>query len=573
MERLAVIILRMIIGLLKVILHAFFIVLFFIGITIGGLFLVQNRITEKKEVKIKENSYLVMDFEKGIKEKERENIFEIKPGIRLYPSLKAIETATKDKKVKGIIIDLDNVNISTTHIEEIGKKLELFKKSGKKVYAYGRSMNNLNYILASYANEIIMTPSHSTTAMLTGYYREFPYYKGLTDKMGITYNVIHVGDYKAMGENYVREKMSPEYKENITALFDERYKERINLLAKNRKLDSKTLNSLILSGNLAATDAFKLKENKLIDKLENYEKFKAQNKIENLVDFGEYTRGLSKKKKSGDKIGVIYAEGTIYYDSKSERAILPKKLIKELDKASKDKSVKGVVLRVDSPGGSALASEIIYQSLKEFKKPLYVSMGSVAASGGYYISSAGEKIFASDSTITGSIGVVSLIPNFEEASKKLDINFEKLEKGKFSGIYSVMDKMDSSEREKIMDSSEKVYGEFKSRILENRKNLNESSLEKIAGGRIWTAKKAKENGLVDEIGGLEVAIEALAKDKGIKEYTVFEYKESKEVGEYFNDITTLKMILDNPVSLLENKIKLPFYKPLMYMSLETGEIK
>ncbi len=538
-----------------------------------GIFIKISGDREKKVARIKDDSYLELNLSSEVAEKGGVNLFAIEgENINFYNLLKILDSAERDSRIKGIILKSDDVALNRAQIEELSDKLTELKEAGKPVYAFSRVMNNSNYYLAVNANEIVMPPSRGSSIDLKGYYTESRYLKRLTDKVGIKYNVIHVGDYKAFGETYVREDMSPERKADLTRILDTIYDEFVARVAERRNLPRTILNRKILDGEFVLADPFKLKKERLIDSLEYYHEFLENRGIENVIGLGEYSKNIQSPKEAKDKIAVVYAEGNILYsDQRSVRSIItPDTLIKELDMAGENPNIRGIVLRIDSPGGSALASEVINAKMKEIGKPIYISMGGTAASGGYYISSAGQKIYASRGTVTGSIGVVSIIPNFSEVSEKLGVNTEIIEKGKFSGIYSLFNEMTEEERERIYESSLGVYEEFKERVSGGR-GIDSESLEKIAGGRVWLGEEAVENGLVDEIGGIEDAIEGMAEYLELTEYSVIEVRDEKPFERFFMSYSYMSRIYSRIMAVIsgderavveENEL---LVRPVMYL--------
>jgi protease-4 len=530
-------------------------------VLIAGITYTMNGYGEETK-EIKGNSFLELDFSKEVREKEINDIFEIEKNPRFYQILEGIKNATSDNKIEGIVLNIDNIKLSTNHIEEIGEALDKFKKSGKKVYAFTRNMNNQNYKLGIYADKIVMPPIKSANIDISGYYREFNYFKGLADYVGVKFNVVHIGDYKAYGEQYSKEHMSEEFKGDIKRVYDRIFLQRIEEISKRRKLESFTVERSIENGELVMIDPMEGEKLGLIDELDYETQFETKYKIKNKVSLTEYLASVEKKE-AKDKIAIIYASGNIVYNGSmdTKNTIDIKSIEKELKRASEDEDIKGIVLRVNSPGGSALASEVIHHELSKIKKPIYVSMGSVAASGGYYISSGADKIFATKSTITGSIGVVSIIPDITELVSKTKINVEKIEKGKYSGIYSVNSKMTEDEYEKIKKSSLGVYDDFKDRVSNGRKiPLNE--LEEISGGRIWLGEEAVKNRLVDEIGGLEDTIKAMGEKLKLTDYQVVEIVEKKSVYEeilgYKNVYSRIESFIKSPTEeITEFKVKTP----------------
>ncbi|MEG0562443.1 MAG: signal peptide peptidase SppA, partial [Cetobacterium sp.] len=329
-----------------------------------------------------------------------------------------------------------------------------------------------------------------------------------------------------------------------------------------------------LSGDLMGESSSILNKNKLISSLTYWENFKKDKNIESLTEIQDYQ--LPKKSLSKNQIAIIYAEGEINYtDSKTPTSstITPEKIIPILEKADKDDKIKGVILRVNSPGGSALASDIIYNSIKKMSKPVYVSIGSVAASGGYYISTAATKIFANKDSITGSIGVVSLIPNFKKLSEKVGVNFEEVSLGKFSDLYSLTADMTPEKKEKIYKSNLKVYNEFLNKVAYGR-NLPLSEVEKIAQGKIWLGEEAINIGLVNSIGGINTTIKTLATDLNIKDnYSIVEVPYEENLKSMFESnflpIQTLLNFRDLSKGEVVKKIVKEdelLFKPILYMS-------
>ena len=394
------------------------------------------------------------------------------------------------------------------------------RKIIKKIYAYGTYLENQNYPLATIADEIIMMPSASANVTLTGYNYTNLYYKKLLDNLGVNMEVVRIGNYKSYGENYIGDKMSDELKTELTRIFDNRYDKFINNIAKMRKIDKNTLDNDIVNGNNTSLTPFAARDKKLVDKLEGFQELTQRLGItdEKMVDIYDYyedhSSEIEAKNKGNDAIAVIYAEGAIIDDSTANDntiSIAPDNIAIKLEKALETKNLKGIVLRVNSPGGSALASEIIYQTLLKAGVPIYVSMSETAASGGYYISMAGNKVFADNATITGSIGVVSMIPKFYNAQNKYGVTANSISKGKYSDMYNPFTPLTEETKTKISESMLSTYKEFKSRVSANRK-IDDTILENYAQGKIWLGDEAKNIKLVDEIGGLEDTINAMAKD-------------------------------------------------------------
>ena len=443
-----------------------------------------------------------------------------KYNISFMDILNSLDSIKENKDIKGIVIALDQVDLSSANVEELNKKFDELKKNNKKIYAYGTYLENQNYPLATIADEIIMMPSASANVTLTGYNYTNLYYKKLLDNLGVNMEVVRIGNYKSYGENYIGDKMSDELKTELTRIFDNRYDKFINNIAKMRKIDKNTLDNDIVNGNNTSLTPFAARDKKLVDKLEGFQELTQRLGItdEKMVDIYDYyedhSSEIEAKNKGNDAIAVIYAEGAIIDDSTANDntiSIAPDNIAIKLEKALETKNLKGIVLRVNSPGGSALASEIIYQTLLKAGVPIYVSMSETAASGGYYISMAGNKVFADNATITGSIGVVSMIPKFYNAQNKYGVTANSISKGKYSDMYNPFTPLTEETKTKISESMLSTYKEFKSRVSANRK-IDDTILENYAQGKIWLGDEAKNIKLVDEIGGLEDTINAMAKD-------------------------------------------------------------
>ena len=519
--------------------YSFFLKLFlFFALLALLIIIVSVAVVSKQKESINNNySYIMLSPTNLTDDKLQTNLLKnAKQNISFRDLTIGIETAAKDQKIKGIIIDLDRVLLTSSNIEELTPKLEAFKKANKKIYAYGSYIDNQNYSLALNADEIIMVPSSSSSISITGYHYSNLYMKKLFDNLGINFEVIHIGDYKSYGENYNKETMSDGLKSELTRILDTRLNTFTKSISQNRKLDLQTINTKLLNGDLALQTPFSARDNGLIDKLEYFGQFLSRigAKEEDVIDIYSYLSIKTPlKEHAKDKIAIIYAEGPITYleTSGGDIVITPENISQKLSELNKISNLKGVVLRVNSPGGSALGAEMIYKALSDIQVPIYVSMGSTAASGGYYISMAGDKIFADKSTITGSIGVVSILPKVNKGAEKYGVNSSSINKGKYSDVYDPFTPLDDDSRNKIIQSMTETYKEFKSRVITNRK-IPDAKLETLAQGRIWLGEEAKSNGLVDEIGSLDDTIKALAKTLNLTSYEVIDVYSN----ESFNDL-------------------------------------
>ncbi|MGL4308652.1 signal peptide peptidase SppA [Cetobacterium sp. SF1] len=555
------------------------ILLFILGV---GIMYTINYFSKTKEIKpIENNSYLELNLANGYNESGTNPLdyFSTDKTIDFYTLLSSITKAKNDNRIDGIFINLENSALNKSQVEELGQKLLEFKKSGKKIYAYGANLDNNNYNIAIYANEIIMPPSASATVNITGFYNQIPYFKNLSNLVGVKFNVIHVGDYKSYGENYVKNEMSHEFKENMLRIYDKVYNNFVGDIAKERQLSSDNINEKILNGDLMVATPYDLIKNNLIDKMEYLNNIKEELGKDNFVKIEDYGRekNISSENDQSPAIALIYLNGDINYNDDSRNLtnkITPKTFADKFQEALDDDDIKGIVLRVNSPGGSALASEIIYNQIKASSKPVYISIGRVAASGGYYISSAGKKIFADRDSITGSIGVVSLIPNIQELVHKLHINLQTLEKGKFASIYSLTNNFTEEDKEKMYKANEEVYKEFLERVSSSR-GISVEELNKIAQGRVWLGEEAVNIGLVDQIGGIEDTISAMGEDLSLEKYRVKEIKTDESINNfissYMGPVLEVKNIIygEKADVILKNiKNNELYFKPTTYFPYE-----
>ena len=427
-----------------------------------------GKILEQKNTVNKNYAYVVLNPYDPTEDKLNNKLFvNSKYNINFYKIVNSVDYIAQDPKVKGVIINLDQISLSSSQIEELVPKLEKIKKSGKKIYAYGSYIDNGRYSLAINASEVSMVPSASADLSVTGYHYSSLYYKNLFDKLGIDMKVIHIGDFKSYGETYTRTSISEELKGELTRILDRRFNIFTDNISKARKIDKNKLSTDILNGDNSFLTPFKARDSGLIDKLEYSGQLFQRLGVtdENVIDIYDYAERIRVPEKK-NKIAVIYAEGPIMYDENTGNniAITPANISEKIKQLKKIDNLKGVVLRVNSPGGSALSAELIYQMFSELPVPVYVSMGSTAASGGYYIAMAGRKVFADKSTITGSIGVVSLIPKLEKAAGNLGIDSSTITKGKYSDLYDPFVPLSDESAEKLRESMSETYTEFKSRV-------------------------------------------------------------------------------------------------------------
>jgi protease-4 len=453
--------------------------------------------------------------------------------LHLREVLERLDKAAKDDKIGGVVLRLRNPQLGLGKVDELRGAIARVRKAGKKVYADVESVHTKDYLIASACDEIIMPPSGEL--LITGLQAEVTFFKGLFDKLGVQADFIQIGDFKGAAEPYTRTEMSPEFRKQFESVVDDFYDQLVGTIAADRKLDAGQVKDLIDEGMLGAARA---KEVRLIDRVVYEDEFREQLKTDLKIDEVVFQKDYGKKKidsdfsglagfmrlmelmtgvetptKSGkgDKIAIVYAVGPIMEAESSENrmfeseAVTSEVIIKAIRQAESDSSVKGIVLRVDSPGGSALASDLIWRDVVKAKKPVVASMGNTAASGGYYISMGADKILAEPGTLTGSIGVVGGKLAIKGLLTKIGVTTEVIGRGKNSGVWSMTEPFTATERETWKRLMGDIYRQFTSKAAEGRK-MDLAKLESLAGGRIFSGRMAVANGLVDKLGTLDDAV-------------------------------------------------------------------
>ncbi len=512
--------------------------------------------------KIDDNSVLELRLAGDINESTTEiksNFLGIKEENPIYfkDILDMIEAAKSDDKIKGISLKLSDFQGGSTQMTEIHNALKDFKKSGKFIYAYGCNLDQKSYYVASVADSVFLNP----TGMIDfkGLALEVQFYKNLGDKYGIEFQVIRHGAFKGAVEPFIRTDLSPENRKQYQELVDGIWKNTIQDISASRKIDTIALNTIADSVySIIPDDALK---HKLVDKMmqeteyDNFLKKKLNVKDEDelsIVHLSDYIDEYKKKYDGDNQVAVINAAGEITSGEGNEgiKGEEFKKLIREL---RDNEDVKAVVLRINSPGGDATASdEILYElKLLKAKKPLMVSFGDVAASGGYYIAMAADQIYCENNTITGSIGVFGMAPNFKKLANNVGITSDYVSTNKNSLFYSPMYGFSDDAKNKITQSIEHTYQRFVSHVMNNRK-LTFQQVDSIGGGRVWIGEKAKQLKLVDAIGSLDDAIKAAAKKANISDdFYVNNYPKATDGFQEFMDNLTGK---NTKVELLKSEL-------------------
>ena len=465
--------------------------------------------------------------------------------------LQAIDYAKSDDKIKGISIENNNSLLGLTQRKAIVDKLAEFKKTGKFVVAYADYYSQGEYYLASIADTVYMNPMGSLD--FKGLASEVLYMKDLQEKSGIKMEVIRHGKYKSAVEPFLQQNMSAENREQLTVLLNSMWDSYVSTISKNRKISVDVLNDV--ATNLNARTAVLAQENKLIDKIAYLDQYhsgikkalgvKADDDI-NEIEILDYIKDVNlnmKKLSAKDQIAVIFAQGDIREGEGSVNSIGEGSINRALKAARNNDKVKAIVLRINSPGGSALTSDIIWREIELTKKvkPVIVSMGDVAASGGYYIACNANRIFAEPGTITGSIGVFGMIPNFKKVADKFGVNAEAVTTHENALGYSVFEEMSPKYKETLTESIEIIYDTFIGRVATGR-NMTKEQVDELGQGRVWTGTLAKESGLVDELGSLDDAIAYAADLVKSTDYRISLYPEYKtELGELFRKLLGVSM--------------------------------
>src|SRR5690554_4752798 len=450
--------------------------------------------------------------------------------------LQAIDYAKTDAKIKGISIENNLSFLGLTQRKSLIEKLDEFKKTGKFVVAYADNYSQGAYYLASIADTVYLNPIGSVD--FKGLASEILYMKDLQEKTGVEMEVIRHGKYKSAVEPFLQQTMSDENREQMTVLLNSIWDTFAGVISENRKISLEALNDI--ATNLNGRNATLALENKLIDKIAYLDEYhngirkalelKLDDKI-NEVEILDYVKevGLKRTKVgSKDQIAVIFAQGEIRSGEGSVNIIGEGSINRALKAARSNDNIKAVVLRVNSPGGSALTSDIIWREIELTKKtkPVIVSMGDVAASGGYYIACNADRIFAESGTITGSIGVFGMVPNFEKVATKFGVNSQQVKTHENADGYSPFKKMSPKYRAVLTENIEIIYNTFLSRVADGR-GMTIAQVDSVAQRKVWTGTMAKDLGLIDELGSLDDAIEYAANLVESTDYNISLYPQYK----------------------------------------------
>ncbi len=494
-------------------------------------------------IEVKNNTVLVLNINAPIQDREPQS-FSFSSALEIDPEayglnsiLPAIEQAAEDDRISGISIQNMSALGGISNISTVRDALEKFKESGKFIYAYADYYGQSDYVLASVADSVFVHPEGLVD--FRGLSAEVLYYKSAQEKSGITMEVIRNGKYKSAVEPYLDNYMSKENREQIQSFMDHIWDEILVDVSRSRGMTTKELDTH--ADNISGLTADKAVKSSLVDGTTTRRAYKEKiservhdSDVEflNFIDYASISSG--RKGKGPNRIAIVYAQGEIIYGEGSTQVIGQEKVIKALKKIGKKKNIKAVVLRVNSPGGSALASELIWEELEHLKKTkkVVVSMGNVAASGGYYIAANAHEIVATPTTITGSIGVWGVLPNVNRLANRWGINAEQVTTNKRAMMYSPFEPLSNATREEIKVGINQVYQTFLKRVAKGR-NMSKEAVHEIAQGRVWSGIEAKEIGLVDHLGGLETALDRAAALAEIDDYKTTIYPK------YDDDIESL----------------------------------
>jgi len=549
-------------------------ILFLVG---GGILAgIASSASEDKEPAIKASSILHLKLNKQIKDRSSDNPFETfnfatledESPLTLKGIIENIEKASKDERIDGIYLNLKSLRANLSSLEAIRRSLESFKESGKFIIAYSESYGQAEYYLSSVADEIYLNPAGGIT--FKGLSAQLMFFKDALERIDIDMQVIRHGKFKSAIEPFIRNDMSAENEAQLKRLIQGVWDTQWKAIAKSRSIDGTKLNQiaddllirtaddalaygmvdglkyedevkalLIGKSNLSKSETVDQPQKNtdstaVASEIESEDREEKTDPALNLLSLNDlnklkYAQGEDKdvireKRKSRDRIAVIYAEGEIVSGKSDADLMGSETMVEAIREAREDDKVKAIVLRVNSPGGSALASEVIWRetTLAREEKPLVVSMGDLAASGGYYISCGADKIFAERSTITGSIGVFGVIPNMQGLlNEKMGIYVDQVNSNRNADGLTPFRPLNETERSAVRDMIETIYDDFTSKVAVGR-NMSQANVDSIGQGRVWNGMDALEIGLVDELGGLEAAINHAAEMANLEHYKLKE---------------------------------------------------
>ncbi len=568
--------------IIGVIILFFFLIFMGIGMTFSKMFK-----SEPKEVK--ENSVLYLNLNYDVSEYTMNNPFNFfsnSPQASFLDLINAIKKAKTDDKIKAIYIKAENSTLGFAKLTELNQVIDDFKSSGKIVYAYMETGTEKDYMLTLPAQKIFM-PLEGLV-MIDGFGTVSMFYKGFFDKIGVNFYVAGFEDFKSAADSYSKTKYGDSSKYQLQVYTKQTYDNFLDAINKFRKIDKIKANQLIDEG-IYTTDAMKAAgfvdeiavESKVKEEMAKiiYGKNWKEDKKINLVKISDYinSKPYNKKNDISDdtEIAIVYGSGAIYPGSNSEifsseKSVFANQFVKNLKKAVSNEKVKAIIIRIDSPGGSVLGSEIIWQEIINAKKikPIYASMSDVAASGGYYIASACDTIIAHPQTLTGSIGVISAIPNVSGSLSKLGITIDTTQTNKNTHFFNPSLPVPQAQKDKFFEMSKTIYYRFLNKVATSRK-MDVEQVRSIAKGRIWTGADAKRIGLVDVLGGLGTSIEIAKNRLGIPQNKLVKISVYPSPDNEYN--TLFSFFSKNSDNDDEDNAKLSIEKYLNIMSAKLGQ--
>ncbi len=511
------------------------------GLLLGMFFIFLALLGQADDgVVVKENTILELSLNEPIRDYAGKDDTDPFAGLwddeaGLDEILHTIRVAKNDSKIQGISMTTGFLRAGISQAKEIRDALLDFKSQGKFIYAHSDFLTQKDYYLYSVADKVYLNPVGALD--FKGLSAEVLYFKELQEKSGVKMEVVRHGKFKSAVEPFLADTMSPESRLQIQELISSIWGVMLDEISTSRNISVEDLNKIAdtLGGRtpeLAASTG-------LVDGYIHFDEYEdllrekvgvSEDDDIKYISFGNYLKNSSKERirKGSDKVAVIYAQGEIYYGEGGKDFIGQGIIVNALKKAVKNDKVKAIVLRVDSPGGSSLVSDIIWREMELAKKekPVVVSFGNIAASGGYYIGVGGDKIFAEPTTVTGSIGVFATIPNINQLADNIGINAEQLGTNLNSVDYSVFEPMSDSFQEVLQEGVDEAYQVFLKRVAEGR-NMTLAEVDSLAQGRVWSGVDAQANGLVDELGGLDDAIDAAAELAGLESFGIRKYPKYK----------------------------------------------
>jgi len=523
-------------------------------VCIALVFAALSSIDKDKVVDVSANSVLYLNLDQAIKERTPNKRFENLPvigsggnkSIGFYDLILALKKAKTDDNIKCIYLNVSSPDAGKATLKEIRDALVDFKTSKKKILAYSEVYTQEAYYLAAVADKVYLNPQGALE--FKGFSSQLTFFKGAMEKIGVEAQIIRVGNYKSAVEPFINEKMSDYNRKQVTAYVGGLYNTFLEDIAAARKIPKDSLFQYANTYKIQLpkdaltykmVDGLKYKD-EVLDELKSWS---GKEKKENLstVTINDYAASLNpENNKSSNRIAVIFANGDITGGEGSDESIGSERISRAIRKARMDDKIKAIVLRVNSGGGSALASDVIWREivLSKKKKPVIASFGDVAASGGYYIGCAADSIFVQPNTITGSIGVFGIIPNFQNLlTNKLGITFDGVKTGQYADIMSVNRPLTAGERLIIQTDVNHVYDSFITRVAEGRKK-SKAYIDSIGGGHVWIGTDAVRIGLADKLGNFNDALAAAGKMAKLKDYKIVEYPQKIDPLRSFLDDST-----------------------------------